>query len=51
MTDENGKFEINGLPPGEYTLAAVHEKLGEQTMKISVGPKDSKTADFTFKAQ
>jgi plastocyanin len=51
VTDENGKFEIKGLPPGEYTLAAVHEKLGEQTMKISAGPKDSKTADFTFKAQ
>jgi plastocyanin len=51
VTDENGKFEIKGLPPGEYTLAAVHEKLGEQTMKISVGPKDSKTTDFTFKAQ
>ncbi len=51
VTDENGKFDIKGLPPGEYTVAAVHEKLGEQTMKISVGPKDSKTADFTFKAQ
>jgi plastocyanin len=51
VTDENGKFELKGLPPGDYTLAAVHEKLGEQTMKISVGPKDSKTADFTFKAQ
>ncbi len=51
VTDEDGKFDIKGLPPGEYTLAAVHEKLGEQTMKITVGPKDSKTADFTFKAQ
>ena len=51
VTDENGKFELKGLLPGEYTLAAVHEKLGEQTMKITVGPKDSKTADFTFKAQ
>ena len=29
VTDENGKFEIKGLPPGEYTLVAVHEKLGE----------------------
>ena len=51
VTGEAGKFEIKGLPPGEYTLAAVHEKLGEQTMKITVGPRDSKTADFTFKAQ
>ncbi len=51
VTGPNGKFEIKGLPPGEYTLAAVHEKLGEQDVKISVGPKESKTADFTFKAQ
>jgi plastocyanin len=51
VTDENGRFEIKGLPPGEYTLAAVHEKLGEQDMKITVGPKESKTSDFTFKSQ
>jgi plastocyanin len=51
VTDENGRFEIKGLPPGEYTLAAVHEKLGEQDVKISVGPKESKTTDFTFKSQ
>jgi plastocyanin len=51
VTDENGTFDLKGLPPGEYTLTAVHEKLGEQTIEISVGPKESKTADFTFKAQ
>jgi hypothetical protein len=26
----------------------VHDRLGEQTQKITVGPKDSKTADFTY---
>ena len=51
VTDENGKFDIKNLPPGEYTLAAVHEKSGEQTMKLTVGPKDLKTANFTFKMQ
>jgi plastocyanin len=50
VTDENGKFEIKDLPPGDYTLAAVHEKLGEQEMKISVGPRESRSANFTFKA-
>jgi plastocyanin len=51
VTGPDGKFEITGLPPGEYTLAAVHEKLGEQDVKVTIGPKDSKTASFTFKAQ
>jgi plastocyanin len=48
VTDSQGKFEITGLPPGDYTLAVVHDRLGEQTQKITVGPKESKTADFTY---
>lgn len=51
VSGPDGKFEIKRLPPGEYTLAAVHEKLGEQDVKVTVGPKESKTASFTFKAQ
>jgi plastocyanin len=50
VTDKNGKYEIKGLPPGTYTLAFVHEKLGEQTQQVTVAPKDSKTVDQTFKA-
>lgn len=49
VTGPDGKFEIKGLPPGEYTLAFVHEKLGEQTQKVTLAAKDSKTADVTFK--
>jgi plastocyanin len=44
----DGSFEIKNLPPGEYTLAAVHEKFGEQTMKIKVAPKESTKAAFSF---
>jgi hypothetical protein len=51
VTDANGNFEIKGLPPGEYTIAAVHEALGEQTQKITVGAKENKAADFAFAAQ
>ena len=50
VTDKSGKYEIKGLPPGTYTLAFVQEKLGEQTQQVTVGPKDSKTVDQTFKA-
>jgi plastocyanin len=50
VTDKDGKYTIKGLPPGDYTLAFVHEKLGEQDQKVTVAPKDNKTVDQTFKA-
>jgi len=49
VTGPDGKFEIKGLPPGDYTIAFVHEKLGEQDMKVTLAAKDSKTVDVTFK--
>jgi plastocyanin len=50
VTDKDGNYEIKGLPPGDYTIAFVHEKLGEQDQKVSVAPKDTKTVDQSFKA-
>jgi plastocyanin len=50
VSDANGNFEIKGLPPGEYIIAAAHEALGEQTQKITVNAKENKAADFTFAA-
>jgi len=49
VTGSDGKYEIKGLPPGDYTLAFVQEKLGEQDQKITLAAKDSKTADQSFK--
>jgi len=49
VTGPDGKFEIKGLPPGDYTIAFVHEKLGEQTQKVTLAARDSKTVDVTFK--
>ena len=46
----DGSYEIKNLPPGEYTLAAVHEKFGEQTMKVKVGPKETAKAPFVYSA-
>jgi plastocyanin len=50
VTDKDGKFTLKGLPPGTYTVAVVHEKLGTLTQQVTVGAKESKTADFTMKA-
>jgi plastocyanin len=49
VTGPDGKFEIKGLPPGDYTIAFVQEKLGEQDMKVTLTAKDTKTLDATFK--
>jgi plastocyanin len=49
VSGSDGKFEIKGLPPGDYTIAFVHEKLGEQDQKVTLAAKDSKTVDVTFK--
>ena len=51
VTDSKGKYEIKGLPPGDYTLAFVQEKLGEQDQKVTLAAKDSKTLDMSFKQQ
>jgi len=50
VTDKSGKYEIKGLPPGDYTIAFVHEKLGEQDQKVTVGAKETKNVDQSFKA-
>ena len=49
VTGTDGTFTIKGLPPGDYTIEAWQEKYGTQDMKVTVGPKETKTADFTFK--
>jgi len=48
VTREDGTFSIAGLPPGTYTLAAVHEKLGERDMQVTITAKSQSRADFTF---
>jgi plastocyanin len=49
VTGADGKFEIKGVPPGEYTLAAWHERFGELTRKVTVAPDGSVKEDFEYK--
>ena len=49
VSQTNGTFTINGLPPGTYTLVAWHEKYGAQEQPITVGAKEQKQVSFSFK--
>jgi hypothetical protein len=49
VTGDDGTFTIKGLPPGTYTVETWHEKYGTQDQQITVGAKESKTVDFSFK--
>jgi plastocyanin len=49
VTDKDGKFELKTLPPGTYTIEAWHEKLGTQEQKVTLGQKETKDVNFTFK--
>jgi plastocyanin len=51
ISNADGRFTITGIPPGTYTLAAIHEKLGEQDIQITVPAKSAAQASFTFAAK
>ena len=53
VTSGDGTFTIKGLPPGDYTVEAWTALGGgngqTQDQKVTVGPKETKTVEFTFK--
>jgi plastocyanin len=50
VSDKNGKFVIKNVPPGKYTVAANHRKLGAQTQDVEVKDGDV-TVNFTFEVK
>ena len=49
VSANGGAFELKNVPAGTYTVEAWHEKLGTQTQSVTIGEKESKTINFTFK--
>jgi len=50
VTSTTGTFELKNVPPGTYTIEAWQEKYGTQDQTVTVGPKESKSVSFEFKA-
>ena len=49
VTGEDGSFEMKNVPPGDYTMAVWHEKLGDQTQQVHLANSAKAEVDFTYK--
>ncbi len=50
VTQKDGSFDLKNVPPGTYTLVAWHELYGTSEQPVTIGSKESKTVNITFKA-
>jgi hypothetical protein len=48
IPDERGAFAIDGVPPGEHTLVAWHERIGEQRDRVTIRPGQASEVSFTL---
>ena len=48
VTGPDGRYELTGVPPGDYTLTVWHERAGGTTRGIRVPAGGTAEADFTL---
>ena len=48
LSGADGSFKLDKLPPGDYVVAAWHERFGARTANVSVAAREAKRIDFTF---
>ncbi len=48
VTDAEGNFSLDRLPPGDYVLEAWSEGLGTQTINVTVAANETAEANFSF---
>jgi hypothetical protein len=48
VTGADGSFTLKGVPPGTYTIEAVHEKYGRKEGKLTLTPHGAAALDFTY---
>jgi plastocyanin len=49
VTGPDGAFTWKNVPPGDYTIAVWHEKLGEQTQQIHVAASGNAAVNFSYR--
>lgn len=49
ITDKDGSYTIEGVPPGKYVLKTWHEKLKEASQEITVEAGKTTTVNFELK--
>lgn len=50
LVNQDGTFQIDNIPPGDYKVRAWHPTLGMKRGKATVSAGATVTVDFTFKA-
>jgi hypothetical protein len=50
VSDDHGRFSINGMPAGHYTLSAWHEVFGGDAQDVDVGADGTAMVNFTLHA-
>lgn len=48
VTGPDGAFDLKGVPAGDYTVEAVHEKYGRKEQRITVQAHQVKAAEFVY---
>jgi plastocyanin len=48
VTGDDGSFTLKGVPPGTYTVEAVHEKYGRKEGKLTVAPGGAANIEFVY---
>ncbi|MBI3049471.1 MAG: hypothetical protein HYY76_14290 [Acidobacteria bacterium] len=48
MPDENGRFVLDGVPPGDLQVTAWHERLGDTTVTLRAEAGRAVTTDFVL---
>src|SRR5215471_8777415 len=51
VSNGQGSFKLENVPPGDYVVAAWHEKYGTREQKITLSKSGSSEVTFTFKGE